>query len=231
MLKKIFILSSLLLLNVVHAQTDQEKELSIASVEVFQVENPAEYKNTVTLPKVPTNPIDEIIASIDGIIAIGKKIWPIIEAGRPVITTNGLVPAISVLPEIDSPSKTPALHLMANWSIPRAVSYRVSYKNFFGSEVLGFTYTVYFQYNGSYQGNGKYITSLKVQASEIEASWGFNFDATSELVSVANVGSDDDPVASAIVAVSYKAKGLLNESRSVQSFYVDGNGNIQALNK
>ncbi len=227
---KSLIISSLCLFSLSAFAGDQ-RELEIHSVEVFEVETPQEFlKNTVTLPKVPTNPVDQIITAIDGIIAIGKKIWPIIDAGRPVINTTGLVSSISVLPQIDEPGKYPALHLMANWSVPKVISYRVSYKNFFGSEVVGFTYSMYFQYNGSYQENGKYITSLKVQASEISASWGFNFDASSELISVANVGSSDNPVASAIMQVSYKTRGLLNEQRSAQSFYVDGNGNVKPLN-
>ncbi len=231
MLKSLFLVSLLLLSSPSFAGlSDIEKqELLLSSVEVYEVATPDFDKGNVTLPPVPKNPIDEIAAQIDGMIAIGKKIWTIIDAGRPVITTTGIVPSISVLPEIDSPSKTPALHQMANWSPPKTKSFRVSYKNNFGSEVVGFTYTVFFQHNGSYKGRGQYITSLKVQVSEITASWGFNFDAVSELISVANVGSDEQPVASAILQISYKVKGLLNESRSAQSFYVDGRGAIQTF--
>lgn len=230
MLKALFLASLLLISQPIFAEiSDIEKaEHQITSVEVYQVPNPSFDKAVVTLPGVK-NPIDEIAAQIDGIIAIGKKIWTIIDAGRPVITTSGLVPSISVFPELDTPGKTPGMHQMANWSAPKVVSYRVSYKNYFGGEVVGFTYTVFFQHGGSYKGRGKYITSLKVQASEITASWGFNFDATSELVSIANVGSDEEPVASAILQISYKVKGLLNENRTSQSFYVDGRGAVQAF--
>jgi hypothetical protein len=207
--------------------------LVITSVEVQQVPNPVnliELSPTVELPKIPKNPIDEIAMYVDGLIAIGKKIWPIIDAGRPVINTAGLVPALSVLPFPDGSRTKPEMYEMANWSIPKAVSYRVSYKNYFNSEVIGFTYTVFFQYNGSYKGNGKYLTSIKVQASQIYASWGFNFDATSELISVSNVGTEENPIASAIIQISYKARGLLNETRNAQSFYVDGTGRMQSLN-
>ncbi|MBC7712559.1 MAG: hypothetical protein H7177_04445 [Rhizobacter sp.] len=214
--------------------------LVISSVEVHQVTTPAEVKEelaleinptaNVELPSLPANPIDEIAMYLDGLIAIGKKIWPIIDAGRPVITTNGLIPAMSVLPHIEGTQARAELLEMANWSVPKAVSYRVSYKNYFNSEVIGFTYTVFFQHSGTYKGIGKYITSLRVQASEVYAAWGFNFDAASELVNVANVGSVDAPVASAIISISYKAKGLINELRNAQSFYVDGNGTMKPLN-
>jgi len=123
-----------------------------------------------------------------------------------------------------------ALYQMENWSMPRVKRYRASYKNKLGSEVVAFTYTVYFQYNGSFSGAGKYLTSMKVEASEIYCSWGFSFDATSELVNIANVGSKDQPIASGIVQVAYTVKSILSEVRSAQSFYMDGEGNIQLLN-
>lgn len=231
MFKSFFIAGLLLLSTVSMAQEiDHDPALVIASVDVQQVESPDD-KGTVELPTLPTNPIDEVAMYIDSLIAIGKKIWPIIDAGRPVITTNGLIPALSVLPRIDGQVAKGELYEMANWSAPKTISYRVSYKNLYGSEVIGFTYTVYFQYNGSYKGVGKYITSLKVQASQVYAAWGFNFDAVSELISVANVGSVESPVASAIIQISYKAKGLLNEVRNSQSFYVDGAGAMQVLNQ
>lgn len=227
---KSFLIAGLLLTSSVSFSQEIDPAFFISSVEVHQVENP-EDKVVVELPKVPTNPIDEVAMYLDGLIAIGKKIWPIIEAGQPVITTNGIIPSVSVLPHIEGQSPKAEMHNMANWSAPKAVSYRVSYKNLFGSEVIAFTYTVYFQFNGSYKGNGKYITSLKVQASQVYAAWGFDFDAASELINVANVGSDENPVASAILQISYKGTSLINEVRNAQSFYVDGNGVMQLLNR
>lgn len=230
MLKSFFIAGLFLLNANVFAQDSNDLAFKITSLEVYEVETPEE-KTVVELPKVPGNPLDEIAMYLDGLIAIGKKIWPIIEAGRPVISTTGIVPSLSVLPHIEGNPAKSELYEMAGWSIPKARSFRVSYKNFFNSEVIGFTYTVFFQYNGSYKGKGKYLTSLKVQASEVYAAWGFDFDAASELINVANVGTDENPVASAIIQVSYKAKGKLNEARNAQSFYVDGNGEMQVLNK
>lgn len=207
---------------------DQEKALTIASVEVYPVANPFEEKGVVELPKAPTNPIDEISIIIDGLLAIGKKIWPIIEAGRPVIN-NKLAPAVSILPHLLQEGGV--LYEMEGWSIPKSISMRVSYKNMFGMEVVGFTYTVFFQYNGSLKGVGKYVTSLKVLASNIYTAWGFNFDASSELVGISNVGTANEPVASGIVSISYSVKGKLNETRNADSVYVDGNGNIQVIGK
>lgn len=227
MLKSLIIapfLLSLLLSNSFAATLEKnDPAYLIDSVTVTEVE-PLTVSPTAELP---TNPLGEVIAVIDSLIALGKKIWPIIEAGRPVIN-NKLIPAISILPHIEG--ENPTLNNMSNWSVPKVRSYRVSFKNGWGSEVVGFTYTLYWQYNGAYKGVGKYVTNLKVQASEIYTAWGFNFDATSELIGISNVGGAEAPVASGIIQVAYTVKGMMNEVRSAQSFYVDGDGNFQVLN-
>lgn len=221
MLKSFLLISILFFSQFSHADQASEK---ITSIEVKEISS---MPFSVELPKAPTNPVEEIAIMIDSLIALGKKIWPIIEAGRPVIT-NGLIPAISILPRMDD--NTGVLYKMANWSIPTARSYRLSYKNIYRREVIAFTYTIYFQHGGSLNGVGKYVTSLVVQATNIYAAWGgFKFDVTSELVSIANVGSDTAPVASGIIKVNCKAKSILNEDQSSQSFYVDGNGAFQVL--
>lgn len=210
------------------AASQNDPALEIQSVSVVEVETPSFSMEMDTRVELPVgNPIGEISIMIDSLIAIGKKIWPIVQAGKPVLT-NRLIPATSILPHLDNPQGV--MNQMANWSIPKTRSYRISFKNGFGMEVVGFTYTIYFQYNGNLNGVGKYVTNLRVQASEIYAAWGFNFDAVSELVGIANVGSASNPVASGIMQVSYIAKGMLNEARSSQSFYVDGAGNMQVLN-
>jgi len=229
MLKSMLLVSLLLttIASTVNAQPVDLKNdpaLKIASMTITDIEPLA---GAVELPKAPTNPIDEIAIIMDGLIAIGKKIWPIIDAGRPVINTK-LTPAVSILPHLEG--ENGVFYQMANWSTPKVKSYRVSFKNGFNSEVVGFTYTLYFQYNGDYKGVGKYVANLKVQASDIYTAWGFNFDATNELVGISNVGSSNEPVASGIVQVAYTVKGLINEVRSAQSFYVDGAGNFQVLN-
>lgn len=229
---KSFLMSSLLLMSLnSFAQiqnTASEEASSITSVSVTEVDSlHLNLDEILDAPApLPTNPVGEIITVIDSLIAIGKKIWPIIEAGRPVINTK-LVPAISILPRLDNPDGV--LNQMSNWSRPKLKSYRVSFKNKFNSEVVGFTYTLIFQHNGELNGKGKYVTSLKVMASDIYTSWGFSFDAASELVGISNVGTSADPVASGIMQVSYAVKGMLNEVRSSQSFYIDGTGVIEAL--
>ncbi len=210
----------------VHAKSpfQNDPSLEITSVTVSEVEN---FALMPELPSpTPNLAIGEIITAIDGMLAVGQKIWKIVDASRPVVTTN-FSPTISVLPDIGGVN--PAQNQMANWSRPVSRSFRVSLRNSSNTELLGFTYSIYFQANGSYKGKGKYIANLKVDASDIYASWFYNFDATSELVGVANVGTDEEPVASAIMKVSYTIKKFGDEFRKVTRFYVDGSGNIQVI--
>ena len=212
-------------LGTVHAETSdltKTKSLKIDSVSISEVEAVAAFSEDIK----PTGTLGDVITTIDGIIAIGQKIWKIVDAGRPVITTN-VNTMVSVLPLI--PGEAAPINQMANWSAPKLRSYRVSFKNAYKQEVVGFTYSIYYQFNGSFKDHGKYITNLKVQASQIHTAWGFNFDAVSELVGIANVGTMVEPVASATLQVSYAVKGLINESRIAQGFYVDGAGNFQLI--
>lgn len=226
MLKTLFIATILLANTSIFAQEIDDSQI-ITSFEFTKVEVEVEPASefTATLG----SPIGEITMILDGLLAIGTKVWPIVEAGKPVINTSGIVKSISVLPDFNGADPKREFYEMSNWSVPKAESYRVSYKNKFNSEVVGFTYTVYFQYNGSYNGVGKYITNLKVQASNTSASWGFKFNAKSELIGIANVGTMKNPIASAIIQVSYTSKSIINEVRSSQSFYVDGNGKMKLL--
>ncbi len=168
-----------------------------------------------------------IIMVIDNIIAIGKKIWPIIEAGKPVVKSN-MVKAITVIP---SDNKDPKVTLtgMANWSVPEAQRFTVIFKNKLGMEVVNFDFTVYFQHSGTYNGKGKYLTSVTTEASRVWAAWGFDLDVNSELISIANVGTQKNPVASAILRIGLKVDGVINEVQTSYSLYLDGRGNVKPL--
>lgn len=215
---------------------DMAKEWAISEVTVKEVEteiiNGEYFPNYVIQKEAQQNEavdkmdLGQIIVVADQLIALGKKIWAIVEAGKPVTTTNFARP-ISVLPKLEGDNI--AFYDMEGWTAPTVKSYRVSYKNGFGSEVIAFTYTVYFQYAGTYQGKGKYLTSLNVEASEVYVSWGFKFDATSSLVGIANQGSSADPVASATISVAYKATSWFSDVSTGESFFVNGRGDLVKL--
>jgi hypothetical protein len=167
--------------------------------------------------------LGEIIMSIDKLLALGKKIWAIIEAGRPVYTNN-YMNAISVLPKTDDPDFT--FSQMENWKAPKAKTYRVTYKNGFGMSVIKFDYTTMFQYAGTFEGKGAYLTGVTVKASNVSVSWGFKFDAKSKLVTIANRGSTTSPLAGATLQIDYTASSVMRTISTSEAFHVTGTGKV-----
>ena len=101
---------------------------------------------------------------------------------------------------------------------PKSRSYKVVYKNLYGFEVVSFVYTVHFQYGGSYEGAGKYLTGVIVSATDLYVSWGYEFSAQTEVLSIANLGTLEDPVASLSLRLNWVVKTVLVENRSSKIF-------------
>lgn len=167
--------------------------------------------------------LGQIIMTIDKLIALGTKIYDIVKKGKPVVNMNFAKP-VSVLPNGESPQT--AFAQMSNWSAPTRRKYRVEYKNGWGSKVISFDYSVYFQHSGRYEGKGQYLTGVTVRASNVAVSWGFEFNASSELETISNRGSMDDPMAAATLRINYRASSLIRDIQSSESFHVAGNGEI-----
>ena len=170
--------------------------------------------------------LGSVIIMVDKLIALGTKIYEIIKKGKPVSQTAFFRP-VSVLP--NSSDIETDFALMENWSAPKAKKYSVVYKNGYGMSVISFDYMVYFQANGSFEGKGQYLTGINVVANNINVSWGFSFDASSELITVANRGTNDHPVAGATIKVRYKTTSLMSNIDASEVFHIDGRGSISKL--
>jgi len=173
-----------------------------------------------------TSVLDGIIMVAEKIVAIGDKIMPTIEKGRPAVT-NKPMQAISVLPRIDA--KDPVVHEMGNWSIPVTKHYKITYSNGMGSSVVSFVYSVTFQYGGTYGGKGKYLAGVRVSARDIRVDWGFDLDANSELIQISNVGTSENVVAGATIEITYTVKNVLRQLTTTVGFHVTGDGRIYKL--
>jgi hypothetical protein len=205
-------------------KSDLDRYFFIQQVTVTEVE-PEPIVESYVFEKNDKFDLGSIIMVVDQLIALGERIWPIIEAGRPVVTT-GFSPAISVLPQTDESPDYVALYLMDSWSAPKQRSYLVEYKNGFGSAVISFTYNVSFQHDGTLEGVGRYLTGLNVSASRIQVKWGFNFNATSSLVNISNRGPRADPIAAATIKIDYQAKSFMSEIQSSEAFHITGTGEL-----
>ena len=167
--------------------------------------------------------LDSIFMVVDKIAAIGQKITPIIEKGRPVVTNNPMA-AISVIPRFDT--KDSVLHDMGGWSIPMTKHYKIAFSNGFGSEVVSFVYSITYQYGGNYKGAGKYLTGVRASARNLVVNWGFDLDANSTLVQISNIGTTANPVAGATVEISYTVKNWSRVNTTNEAFFIAGDGRL-----
>jgi hypothetical protein len=200
----------------------EEAYHTIGSIEVVEVTEEVAANEYLYADKG----LGEVIMAIDKLLALGKKIWKIVEAGKPVVQT-AFAPTVSVLPNVESPNT--AFYEMENWSMPKVRSYKVAYKNLLGMEVVSFTYGVYYQYNGTYKGKGRYLTGINVDARDVKVSWGFEFNASSSVVAIMNRGSGENPNAGVTIRINYLAKSVMREIRSSESFHLTGKGEFAVI--
>ena len=170
--------------------------------------------------------LDGVIMVVDKLIAIGQKIMPTIEKGRAVVTNNPMA-AVSVLPRLDT--KDPVLHDMGGWSIPMTKHYKITYSNGLGSDVVSFVYSITYQYGGEHEGKGKYLTGIRASARNITISWGFDLDASSQLIQISNVGTTSNVIAGATVEMSYTVKNWTRQITTNESFFISGDGKLYKL--
>lgn len=167
-----------------------------------------------------------IIMIVDKLIAIGQKIIPAIKDGKSVVTNNPMA-SVSVLPR--SENKDPVVHDMGGWTIPVSKHYKIVYENGFGAEVVSFVYSISYQYNGSVDGKGKYLAGIRASARNIAISWGFDLDASSQLLQISNVGTQQNVIAGATIEMSYTVKNWTRNITTSTSFHVTGDGRLYKL--
>ncbi len=169
--------------------------------------------------------LGEVLAMADQIIAFGEKIYKIVEAGRPVVNLN--YAPVQVLPKVAGRTIDPMD--LEYWSFPKAKKYRITYVNGFNMDVVDFTYTVQFSYNGSYNGKGKYISNAEITPEHVSVAWGYTFNANMKVVGITNRGSKVNPLAAATMQISYNVSTVIKEDRNNVTYYVMGDGQMGQL--
>ncbi|MFP5518763.1 MAG: hypothetical protein ACLGGX_02575 [Bdellovibrionia bacterium] len=165
------------------------------------------------------NPLNAVEIFVDQIINIGKKIWAIIDAGRPVVNVN-----LSMANAL--PRGLACWTDLEGWQMPQSKVYRVSYENGFGAEVVTFDYRVSFVAGGSHNGVGQYITNAQMMPATLDVSWGFNFDAQAEVPAVFNMGSKSQPVAGMQMVMKWKVNTAFQHMEESESYHISGNNKL-----
>lgn len=198
-------------------------DFELASMEVVEI---SDDKNDNASEAPEKNILDEIVYTVDTLIAVGKKIYSVVDAGRPVVNTK--FNNVSVLPKLDSGETVNAFYDMEGWSKPVHKKYKITFKNIYGIEVVSFLYGVSMQHGGTYQDSGAYVLAANIYPVNLNVLWGWNLDATVETVSIANTGTSGDPVASIQLRLDGKVSTPINENKFSHVFHLTGNGQINS---
>jgi hypothetical protein len=168
--------------------------------------------------------INSTVGAIDNIVNLAQKIWNIIQANQPVVNiTTNYANAV--------PFGTSHWTQLENWNKPATKKYAFSMKNGFGSEVVKVTYQVDYTYGGDYNGKGKFLTGVTVEPLSVTTAWGYKVSLTSMVPdsTVANVGTQTDPVASMQVQLDWTAHTALKDITSKAIYYVQGDGLLKEI--
>lgn len=199
---------------VAHASPLDIKSVSIHQVYDSQVVQLAVANDCSTLAATPF-----IAEAIDWnqIVAIGEKVWQIIEANKPVVNIE--TPVAHALPR--------GLECWADlehWQAPKTQSYEVVYKNGFGMEVVKFRFRLQFTYGGGKAELGQYLANVTVLPSELNVMWGYTFNARAEVAQAINLGTKANPLAGLEMNIRWNVKTVLKESENSFHFFVQGDG-------
>jgi hypothetical protein len=152
---------------------------------------------------------------LDKIINLGKSLWEIIEANKPVLNVsyvyaNALPKGLRRSEELD------------NFSDLQFKSYRSHGKNLVRATVYDLTYTVVHRYNGSYNDKGKYLENVSVIPSKIDVLWGYTVDFAVTKTTTVNVGTAKDPIGSLLMEATTRVSTVLKSSETHNIFQFRG---------
>ncbi len=175
-----------------------------------------------TPPGVSLDPLDQANIILDKIINLGKKVWALVETGRPVVnittyTANALPAGLKCWSDL------------SGWQIPQSKVYRVQYENAYGMDVVDFAYRVTFTAGGNLNGHGKFITNATIAPADLNVSWGFNLTANAEVPSVFNMGTKEDPLAGMQMLMKWNIKTVMSHVEQAETFYVGGDNTMKHL--
>lgn len=166
--------------------------------------------------------IDGVGVIIDKIVNIGKKVWAIIEMGRPVYNVKTDV-AHALPAGIECWSD------LENWKAPQSKAWKVTYENQMGGKVVEFVYRVSYIAGGQYKGLGHYITQATVSVASLYVAWGYKFNVEGSVPSVFNMGTRANPVAGMQLNMKWSVDTVINHHEKDQQFYVNGLGEFQKM--
>lgn len=180
--------------------------------------------NYVKLQEQPPKDLAGTLVSIEKIVNIASKIWQIIKDNAPVVN-------IDTKYATAYPQGVTSATQLAGWSRPKSYVYGFYAENLYGSTTIDVKYKVTYTYNGSYKGKGKYLTAVTVVPEKAQVSWGYRFHMSASVPdsTIANVGTDADPVAAMQLKLNWTMASALKQVDGTSVYYVEGTGYYEEI--
>lgn len=175
------------------------------------------------LPAPEALPIDlGGIGSATEVIQVGKQVWDIVVANKPVVDASS--ERVSALPPGINDWRG-----MHGWKAPQSRTYRVAFKNLYGGTMIDFTYQVLFTPGGTLNGKGLYLSNMTILPANLFVAWGYTFRSRGSVPGIMNAGSAVSPMAAAQMQLTWSVDTVLAHHEGTSSFYVRADGTFQQL--
>ncbi len=173
----------------------------------------------VRLQEEPPKDLNNVLVSVEKIVNIASKLWEIVKDGKPVAN-------IDTKYATAYPAGVTSATQLAQWTKPKSYVYGFYAENLYGGTMIDCKYKVSYTYNGSYKGVGKFLTGVAVIPTSVSVGWGYRFDMSAQVPdsTIANVGTDKDPVAAMQLKLTWKMSTVLKEVTGTSVYYVQGDG-------
>ncbi|OGR78503.1 MAG: hypothetical protein A2X32_04420 [Elusimicrobia bacterium GWC2_64_44] len=180
--------------------------------------------NYVKLQETPPKDLAGIVVTIEKIVNIASKVWDIVKDNAAAVNID--TKYATAYPE----GVTSATQL-AGWSRPKSYTYGFYAENLYGSVMIDCKYKFSYTYNGAYKGKGKFLTGVAVIPSKVTAGWGYKFTMTAAVPdsTIANVGTDTDPVAALQMKLNWKMATVLKVVEGTSVYYLEGTGYFEEI--
>lgn len=177
-------------------------------------------------PSGPLGSIQQGVVIIGQIVNIGQQIWSFIQNGHAVVTID--TQSANALPVgVTGPMQ------LAGWRVKSKV-YNVQIPNQDPGKNIDFSFNLNFEYGGSYQGKGKFLSNVTTTVGNAHTNWGTNFTVRVRVPNdgIVNVGqTTDDPIAGAEVYVEWTRGKVFSTVNQAAVIFVRGDGQIQNLSQ
>jgi hypothetical protein len=118
---------------------------------------------------------------------------------------------------------------LEGFSLPEERSFSALVKNGNDDVVVRFDYQLVYSYGGSYDGKGKYLTSVMIVPKAVKTTFGWDFNATMKLDAIMNHGSKENPIAGALVTMKYQMNSWTSSFERNDTIHITGNGQVKSF--